>query len=721
MATAWLLAGLSAPVSAVDIPVSFVENAGQLAANVSFYASQAGADVYVTDRNVLVYAVSGAGEAGFPAVFRESPVNGRLTVPRARNMRPARFSYFRGDDKNAWIAVAKTWGGVGLGEIWPGVEVNLIAGSRGVEKVFTIAPGTDPEVVRLRIDGAGLLSVDDSGELRMELKNSPASFTAPEAYQIIDGRRVTVDVRYVTDGTEYGFAPGAYRRDCELIIDPLLGSTYLGGTAADNKPAVVVDDDGFVYVAGMTSSTSFPSTDGAYLQANPPGDDIFIVKFNADLSELIAGTFLGGGGNDGGGRNLAMMLDGQGNLYLAGQTRSADFPHITGSYDTAYAGNEDVFIARLTTDLSSLTAVTFLGTTGYEEANSIVRAGNGDIVVAGYTNSSLFPTTVGAYDNSYNGTGTMPWGGDIFVSRFSADLTTLEASTYLGGSDWEDGGYLAVNDDDDIFVTGSTNLGFAKFPTTAGAYSETYFGDEKYGDVFVSRLSGDLTTLEASTYFGGSGDDWVYGLRLDADGNLYFTGHTSSTDLPTSTGAFREDYAGSGGSDVGNDGLICRMGPDLDTVLACTYLGSPGWEYTKTLTLGDDGVVYVIGNTNSTTFPIMPGACVDEFGGGAYQWGGETYFATLDAGLTELLTSSFLGGVGIDGAGGLALNAAGDLYITGATQSSDFPTTEGAYDRSRAGGDDVFVSCVPRAHFVDTDGDSVEDAGDNCPEIGNAD
>lgn len=225
-------------------------------------------------------------------------------------------------------------------------------------------------------------------------------------------------------------------------------------------------------------------------------------------------------------------------MYIAGSTDSSDFPTTTGAYDTSYDGlYGTTFVSKLNGALTTLLASTYLGGSdgdGSEYSIAIDKGGN--IYVTGYTRSSDFPTTAGAYDTSFNG------GYDAFVSKLSEDLTSLIASTFLGGSSYNDSGYsIAIDNGGNIYVIGATSS--SDFPTTTGAYDTSFKGAS---DIFVSKLSEDLTNLIASTYLGGYNEDSANSIAIDSDGNIYVTGGTLSSDLPTTTGAYDNSYNGSG-------------------------------------------------------------------------------------------------------------------------------------------------------------------------------
>ena len=244
---------------------------------------------------------------------------------------------------------------------------------------------------------------------------------------------------------------------------------------------------------------------------------------------LAASTFLGGpGGRSGEDRATALKVDGQGTVVVAGETGSTDFPTTAGAYDATYNGHRDAFVAKLSSDLGTLQAATFLGGSDDDSATALAIDGQGNVVVAGETKSTDFPTTAGAYDATYNG-GVY----DAFVAKLSSDLGTLQAATFLGGSDNDSATALAIDGQGTVVVAGWTES--SDFPTTAGAYDATLDG---FSDAFVAKLSSDLTTLQAATFLGGSDDDSATALAIDGQGTVVVAGETYSSDFPTTAGAY---------------------------------------------------------------------------------------------------------------------------------------------------------------------------------------
>ena len=286
--------------------------------------------------------------------------------------------------------------------------------------------------------------------------------------------------------------------------------------------------------------------------------------------------------------------------------------------------------------------------------------------MTGYTGSSNFPTTSGAYDNSVNDVNY----GDVFVSKLNGGLTSLLASTFLGRGLDRRKNSLALDTSGNVYVTGYT--GSSNFPTTSGAYSTSFNGD--YYDVFVSKLNSGLTSLLASTFLGGSDIDFGFSLTLDTSGNVYVTGRTRSASFPLTIGAYDTSH---NGGDGGDDVFVSKLDSGLTGLLASTFLGGSDTDQGLSLTLDTSENVYVTGYTGSSNFPTTSGAYDTSLNGNS-----DVFVSKLNSGLTRLLASTFLGGYGLDEGKSLALDTSGNVYVTGWTMPYGFPMTSGAYDTS---------------------------------------
>ena len=694
--------------------IPFIENRGQTDSDAKYYANTFAGTVYVTGKGDIVYSLlkpENTNEKSLSAelsVIRESVVGANEITAKGENKSITKINYFVGSERN-WESNVPSYEGINLGNVYKGIQLKLKAYGRNVEKLFIVEGSGEVSDIRLRMEGVRNLHVNSSGELEIYTDIGMLKFTKPVAYQVIGGEKKEVPVSYEvcsngehgSPGLTYGFNISSYDKNYPLVIDPLLASTFLGGLYSDYGMGISLDAEGNVFVTGYTSSSNFPtaseSFDSAYdttYNNSSNSDyyyDAFVSKLSSNLDNLIASTFLGGSSND---YASSIALDSSGNVFVTGYTSSSNFPVASDSYGTGYDnshnGSEDIFVSKLSNDLSSLKASTFLGGSSNDRGNSIALDSIGNAYVTGYTNSSNFPTASDSYGTAYDTTrnGSI----DVFVSKFTNDLSTLMASTFLGGGGSDYGNSIAVDSGGNVYVTGYT-YGYSSsnnYPVTPGAYDTSHNG---YYDVFVSKLNSGLNEMLASTFIGGSDYDTGNSLAIDPLGNVFVTGYSygytsssSSSYYPTTPGAY--DTSVNGDYDV----FISKFSNNLDLLLASTLAGGNDDDYAYSIALDSEGNVIVAGYTYySSNYPTTTYAYDTSYNGNA-----DVIVSKLDNNLSFLLASTFLGSSNGDYANAVVLDSAGNVYVTGSTWSSNFPTTFDAHDTtynsSGSSSRDVFIA-----------------------------
>ncbi len=678
-----------APGALLHMP--FVENRGQVNAEVGYYTAVPGADVYVTRSGDLVLSLAAAYADGPQRiVLRESFAGDVDSEPVGTTLAITRVNHFVGDDPDRWRTDIPTFESVSFGEVFEGIEVELRSSARTVEKLFHVRPGANPGAIVTEVIGADSLAVEADGRLALQTLAGPVYFSAPLAHQVIDGERHSVDVAYRVADNRYGFAVGDYDMTHDLLIDPVLAS-YIGGAAIDEGKAIVAIG-GEVLVAGSTESTGF-----AGLARAGSDTEIFVARLDADLTEFRAATFLGGGGSDEA-TSLAVH-PGSGDVYVAGLTDSSDFPDGSSGVATGRGGGTDAFIARLDSTLT-LTGARYLGGSDVDDANAVaIRAVGGSpadmIYVAGHTLSNDFPISAMAFDPNH-GENT----DEAFVTRLTPDLSIL-TSTYLGNraDDWAYALAVHPSPPYDVYVAGRTSfepgqpLDIGDFP---GIPPEDFNGEV---DAYVARMNDTLTDLLAATYVGGPRIEFGHGLTIDPTGtDVYVAGGTICAEDPFAGSGDWIDpvdgiYATCGGAE---DAFVARLDAADLTQTNATYIGGGQVDRAYDVEFHDSNSVILFGRTRSTDIPFTTGGLIPAADG----W--DLFLARLSPTLTVHYMSTYFGGNGVDEVYGPGL-AVTDMhaYVTGQTDALSFPGIAATSAQPVLGGStDAFVA---RLHYTLTD------------------
>ena len=667
-ATVAALTSLTADAVAATPSLSFVPNHGQSDAQVRYQAQAGDAGFFFTDRGATIALPGERGPLAPPAIdAKGSSVFGatgyavqlRLRGARAGTTVSAgqpsggRVNYLGdGSDRRG----LPTFGRLAYQGAWPGVDLSLSSGAGQLRYEFEVAPGSDPDAIGLSYAGAQSLAVTPDGSLSVNTPRGPLTDTSPVAWQTIGGRRVDVPVHYRLDGgTHYGFTLGDHDPAQPLTIDPgIVYSSFLGGAGTDAGWAVAEDAAGNAYYAGETKSSRFPTTAGAYDPTYNGKGDGYITKMAPDGASLVYSTFIDlNGGAD---RIKGITVDAAGAAYATGATGP------TNPID-------DAFALKLAPDGGSVAWTRTLAGKSLDGGEDIAVDGSGNVYVAGQTESSDFPTTLGAYDRTFAATGTKATT-DAFVTKLAPDGSTVW-STFLGGTSFEVSyGGVGI----DVDSTGAPWVGFASFskdyPTTLGAPDTTGPGG------VVTKLAPSGNALLFSTFLGAAGTD-IGGLRIGPGESPYVAATTSDATYPTTAGAYDRTIGGL-------DAAVTKFTP-LGTIAYSTFLGGSGAEVAGGIDVDGDGGAYVTGFTNGADLPTTANGfdrsfdTVPDSTGRVY---GDSFVSALSPDGSALRYGTYLGGTTSDDNGqGLAVNASKAVVVTGTTAlGPDFPTTAGAFD-----------------------------------------
>jgi len=608
-------------------------------------------------------APASAEEAGKVTALRMRFVGANPeALVNAGEASPARVSYFMGNDSTQWRTDLPTYTGITYSNLYPGIDLQYVGNSSQLKGTYIVAPGADPGRISWTYNGASSVTLDPKGNLRIAIGSGASSVEmtedAPVAWQDINGQRIPVDSRYVLAADKsISFALGSYDPSQPLTIDPALTySTYLGGNWADYAEGITVDDQGNFYVTGFTNSTNFPLVNP--YQPNPAGYYcIFVTKFNP-AGQPVYSTYLGGNAFS---SAFDIAVDSDYNMYITGFTHSTNFP-VANAFQPTHQGGYDAFVTKFNSTGSALVFSTYLGGSDYEnsrgsgvQVGSIAVDAQRHVYVVGYTDSDNFPVRNALQPNRTQ-------LSSAFATKFTPDGSDLVWSTYLGGSGYDQANGVAVNSAGTAFITGHTDsqdfpVANAFQPTLRGATDafltainaqgnayvlSTYLGGENHddgadvaldpaGNAYVTCVTYSIAfpttpgafqeynrspgsfdpeasitkirpngTVQYSTYLGGSGTDHVRGIAVNAAGEAYVMGMTTSSDFPLRNPLY--------GTRRGDDAFITHMNAAGSDLVFSTFLGgSDGREMEGGggIAVDTDNNIYAVGTTYTSDFPTV--------------------------------------------------------------------------------------------------------------------
>ncbi|MEZ4739648.1 MAG: gliding motility-associated C-terminal domain-containing protein [Flavobacteriales bacterium] len=586
----------------------FVENKGQWPAQVTFRSEVPGATVWCESDAVIIDLYNAEHVAKAHGDIRIDPtsVGNRILEQHAVRLRflsatgknPAvgaqplsgHHNYFIGADRSRWVAHARAFAAVELTEVAPGCNARFRMGGSGLKYDIHVDPGADPSLIRFTYEGANDIQLR-SGALIVSTSLGRLTERIPLAYQEVDGERRIITCSYTLRNGVIGVKPGAYNKKLPLVIDPTLSfATYSGSISNNFGYSATFDNAGFLYAGSTAFGTAFPVTMGAYQ------------------------TVWAGGVGQG-----------------------------------AIPGT-DIAITKYDTTGTFLIWSTYLGGASDEMPHSLIVDQNDELIVLGTTGSYDFPTTAGAFDDTFaggvgftpSGLGlSYPAGSDMIISRLSNDGSALLGSTFLGGTS-NDGlnsapglkfnyadevrGEVLLDMNGDVWVVSCTQS--IDLSTTPDAAQATFAGGTHDG--YIARFNGLLTELLYATFLGGTSADALYAGAIDEQGKLFVTGGTNSVDLETTPGAVNGSFNGGTA-----DAFVARISPTSGTE-ALSYWGSSLYDQSYFVELDDAGSVYLFGQTSAPTGQLITNAPYNIPSGGQF-------ITKLDHELTSVQLSSRIG------------------------------------------------------------------------------
>ena len=572
------------------------------------------------------------------------------------------LNYFLGDDPEKWASDVKQFKRIHYDNIYQGIHYRLYSQEEQMKYDFIVSPGADPAQIMLEYEGLEQLKMRYQ-ELHLKTSVNELIEQKPYAYQLVNGVEKEVLCKFKLEGNMVRFIfPDGYDQSKELVIDPVVVFSSYSGSSKDNWGyTATYDNNGSLYGGGI-------------------------------VFEQFSGN------------------------------SSGNYP-LVGAFQSNYNGGQiDMGISKFSSDGSTLLFSTYIGGNGCDAPHSLVVNSLNQLIILGSSGSSNYPTTLNAFDRTFNGgtsVGLGPSGfirylngSDIVVTRMNASGNNIAASTFVGGPN-NDGlnlssalirnygdesrGEIFVDNNFGIYVSSSTqsNVGFP----TVGAVQSTYGGGTQDGCVF--KLDSGMTGLQWSTYLGGLGDDACYSVQIDGAGNTLIAGGTNSNNFSTTANALHQGPRG------GVDGFITKINSLGNVILASTYVGTSGYDQNYFVQFDGDDNVFVVGQTEGN-YPVFPPTVYSEPNGGQYIHkltpGLDTTvfsmrFGSNRIGQVDISLSAFL------------VNDCDHIYVSGwggtvnqlvmpGSSTSNMTTTTGAHKTSTDGSDFYLIALAEDADSI---------------------
>jgi uncharacterized repeat protein (TIGR01451 family) len=595
------------------------------------------------------------------------------------------------------ITGVANYGSLRFRNAYPGIDLRFYGNAQHLEHDVLVAPGADPGKFVVQLEGVNNVRLTPDGNAEFQLGNATMHESVPVAWQIRAGKKVFVAARWELEpDSRLRIKIGAYDKTQPLTIDPVLSySTHLGGTIGYDQslgttfPAttaiysIAVDPARNIYVAGTTSATDFPTTAGAYnrsvnylasFHADTTSQSGFVTKFDKS-GMLVYSTFLHSWINH-------IAVDSSGEVYTA-KWGNDSFSGPGIGYD------DGIDVDKLSADGSKLLYSYAYGKTpvnpppqcsnvpGDSGISGISVDNSGHAWISGGTENPCLIVSSNAYQKTMKGTES---GYVAKLDTSKSGDASMVYSTYLGGSQIDYVGALAVDLSGNAYVTGYA--GSSDFP-----HSVT-FGSDTSGTAFISKFNVDASALLFSSLLTGvsyntTGGGSAASIALDPTNDVYVAGSTSAAGFPTTAGAFRTHA-------VGVDGFVTELNPAGNAMVYSTLLGGSSTDGISSIAVNNSSIAFVTGSTNSSDFSVTSSAFQKSLAPGATN----AFVTAINAGGSSLYYSSYLGGSFNTIGTTVTLDPAWNAYVGGYTSDSDFPVTSNAYQPGLKGVTDAFLSKV---------------------------
>ncbi len=654
-----------------DLALSFEANQGQSDRQVRFLSRGNGYSFFLTQTGaVLTFSRDSHSDAVLRMQLAGANPSTRI---QGVNELPGKSNYFLGNDSSRWRTGVPTYSRVKYENVYPGISLVYYGNQRQLEYDFVVAPGADPRQIRLTVAGARKLKVDAEGNLLLQSAGSDVRLLAPKVYQQISGQKREIAGQWKLEANVAGFRLGAYDRTQPLVIDPvLMYSSFLGGSQTNALSRIAIDAAGNAYVAGYTASGNFPAAptpQAMTFGGGAPSRGAFVAKIDPSGSNLLYSTYLSGSTDE---EATGLAVDSSGNIYVAGNTHSTDFPTTNAFQSTCATHTQagtcaSAFLTKISPTGDALVFSTYIGGSGGESARSLAIDSTGSAYVLGVTSSLDFPVTAAAAQAKCGGACQQ----NAFVAKFTPSGDSLAYASFLGGSGVDDAADIAVDASGNAYVTGHTTS--ADFPMVtpyqkACTANTTSSSPACVATAFVAKINADGSAFAYSTYLGGSKGSQASAIAVDSHGSAYVTGSTQSSDFPVLKAFQKSCGLDPASGQCSIDAFLTKLAPSGKTLLYSTYLGGSGRDEASGIVVDTAGNAHIVGRTESTDFPTAR-PLQSQLKGTS-----DAFAARFSANGSSLSFSTYHGGSATESGNGIALDAKGNIYLAGETSSPDFPT-----------------------------------------------
>jgi hypothetical protein len=645
--------------------VSFEPNVGQADRRVRYLARGAGYTLFLTDRGATISLSSAQSSNGRASHGARDPLAAAGATSRASRLstvtlglypdhgarhprivasgrRPGIVNYFIGRDRSSWHTDIPTFSSVVYRSVYPGIDLTFHGRGGQLEYDWIVRPHADGRLVRMGIEGARSILLERDGALALRTPLGVVRQQPPRIYQVLGGRRVVISGGFrLLAGGRIGLHLGAYDTGRPLVVDPVLAYSTFFGTGADvTATGVAVDDANDAFITGDAGPTSLVPFKNQLQSGRGGGFDAFVAKINTGGTGLVYSTYIGGADSD---QADGVAVDQAGAAYVVGETSSPDFPGGLGGAKAA------IYVVKLGPNGDQLL---------YAHADPDPSPGGSSFATGIAVDSVGFAFY----------TGTLSPGTRMFVRSLNPDGDPAGPS-FTGVSE-SFGEAIALDSRGSVYVAGGTSN--EAFPTV-NALNPTFGGD---GDAVVMKLDRTLSPIW-STFLGGSAMDFATGIAVDPAGNVYVAGQTKSANFPTAH-AYQPLLRGR------DDAFVTELTGAGDNYVYSTYLGGieKDFEEASAIAVDASGSAHVTGITNAQDYPVVDPPA----GTGTYAGGEDVFVTQLAPSGQSVVFSTLLGGASADVPHDIAVDGHDDVFIAGDTNSTTFPITASAEERSLTGG-----------------------------------